>query len=112
MRSKIGKEAEKIVKNFLENQGFEIVSESYWIKRFGEIDLIAKKKNEYYFVEVKSLKSNKIFDPSIHYDERKRKKFHSLVNYYVNKFSIKDFHVLLITVSFEDRPKIKVYENV
>jgi Holliday junction resolvase-like predicted endonuclease len=112
MKRKIGIEAEEIVKNFLEDKGFEVISKNFWIKRFGEIDLIAKKDKEYYFIEVKSLKNNKNFDPSIHYDSKKKKKFHSLVNYYVNKFSIEKFHTLLITVSFKEKPEIKVYKNV
>ncbi|MGC8981669.1 MAG: YraN family protein [Minisyncoccia bacterium] len=112
MKKEIGRKGEKIVKDFLEKEGFKIISQNFWIKRFGEIDLIAKKKNIYYFIEVKSLKDNEKFDPSIHYDFRKKKKLHSLVNYYVNKFSIKDFCVLLATVSFKEKPEIKIYENV
>lgn len=108
-----GKRAEIIAENFLKENNFEIVNKNFWIYRFGEIDIIAKKNNIYYFIEVKSLKSNKNFDPSLHYNHTKKKKFHQLVNHYVNKNNIEEFLICLITISFNNGEfVVNFYENV
>lgn len=56
---KLGNEGELFVANYLEKNGFTITSKNYR-KFFGEIDLIAYKKELYVFVEVKTRKSNMI----------------------------------------------------
>jgi len=45
---------EDIACRFLVKQGFEIVERNYW-KKFGEIDIIAKKAKKLHFIEVKSV---------------------------------------------------------
>lgn len=50
MRS--GKEAEKIAAQYLEGLGFKILSQN-WRTRVCEIDIVAKKSSQIYFVEVK-----------------------------------------------------------
>lgn len=114
--NKVGILGERIVINFLKKKGYEILNKNLWLKKYGEIDILAKKDNIFYFIEVKTLKNNKVFDPSVHYTNRKRQKFHNLVNYFVNKNNIKEFKTLLITVNLVDKVnlinKIKIYENV
>lgn len=48
----LGKEGERLASEYLFKQGFQIIASNFRT-RHGEIDLIAKKKGEYYFVEVK-----------------------------------------------------------
>jgi putative endonuclease len=45
MKNKIGKLAEDLAAKFLENQGYKIIERNFYFHRFGEIDLIALKKN-------------------------------------------------------------------
>ena len=79
----LGKKSENLVCRFLKTKNFKIISQNWWLKRFGEIDIIALKDNCYYFIEVKSLTANEIFDPSVNYNLEKKKKFHenTLFNY-------------------------------
>ena len=51
---KIGELGEKIATRFLMKQKFTILERNY-TKPWGEIDIIAKKKNKIHFVEVKSV---------------------------------------------------------
>ena len=50
----IGKLGEDIACRFLENKGFSIIERNY-TKQYGEIDIVAKKDQEFHFVEVKSV---------------------------------------------------------
>ncbi len=48
-----GKLGENIAKSFLEKRGFKILDSNFRYSRYGEIDIIASKKDVIYFVEVK-----------------------------------------------------------
>ncbi len=50
----IGEVGENIACKFLMKQGFEIIERNY-TKKWGEIDIIAKKEGKLYFIEVKSV---------------------------------------------------------
>lgn len=52
---KIGELGEGIACNFLIKSGFSILERNY-TKKWGEIDIIAEKKDKRYFIEVKSKK--------------------------------------------------------
>jgi putative endonuclease len=54
---KLGNAGELFVAAHLQNQGFTICGQNYR-KFFGEVDIIAHKKNLYVFVEVKTRKSD------------------------------------------------------
>lgn len=56
---KLGNAGEQFVVAYLEQQGFIICGQNYR-KFFGEIDIIANKKNLYIFVEVKTRTSDAI----------------------------------------------------
>ncbi len=53
-RQKIGKLGEDLAKRFLMKHGYSILEENY-TKKYGEIDLIAKKSGKVHFIEVKSI---------------------------------------------------------
>jgi Holliday junction resolvase-like predicted endonuclease len=50
----VGKIGEDTAARFLVKQGFMIVERNYW-KKYGEIDIVAKKKGVIHFVEVKTV---------------------------------------------------------
>jgi len=56
----IGKVGEQIACNFLKKKGYQILEKNFLFKipkapQLGEIDIIAKKKDIFYFIEVKTL---------------------------------------------------------
>ncbi|PIT88837.1 MAG: hypothetical protein COU27_03500 [Candidatus Levybacteria bacterium CG10_big_fil_rev_8_21_14_0_10_36_7] len=62
-RKHIGGLGEELACNFLKKQGFSIVDRNYW-KPWGEIDIVAKHKGKWCFVEVKSVSRENIQDVS------------------------------------------------
>lgn len=50
----VGTIGEDIACRFLKGRGFKIIERNYW-KKWGEIDIVAKKGNITHFVEVKSV---------------------------------------------------------
>ncbi len=109
---KVGNLGENISRKFLENKGFLFVEKNFSGK-IGEIDLVMKKKNEYFFVEVKtsSCDFNKLdklkFLPEDHFDKRKIRKFSNIVELYVNSKNIKENYFLCACFVLVDLQKKK-----
>lgn len=59
--SKIGILGENIAETFLVKQGFKILERNY-LKKWGEIDIVAKKRKTIRFVEVKAVSCEMIVD--------------------------------------------------
>ncbi len=53
-KQKIGKMGEDVACEYLRRHGFEVVERNYW-KKWGEIDIVAKKDHTLHFVEVKTV---------------------------------------------------------
>ncbi|OGI61024.1 hypothetical protein A2814_01170 [Candidatus Nomurabacteria bacterium RIFCSPHIGHO2_01_FULL_38_19] len=53
-KQKIGEIGENIAEKFLVKHGFLVLDRNY-TKKWGEIDVVAKKDNKLYFIEVKSV---------------------------------------------------------
>jgi Holliday junction resolvase-like predicted endonuclease len=60
-KQKVGELGENIAAKFLMKHGFLIVTRNY-TKKWGEIDIIAEKDNRLYFIEVKSVARETLFD--------------------------------------------------
>jgi len=58
---KTGEIGENIACKFLMKQGFSILDRNY-TRKWGEIDIVAEKKNKLYFIEVKSV--SRLYIPS------------------------------------------------
>ena len=51
---KVGKYGEQIATNYLIRNGFEVVERNY-LKKWGEIDIVARRTDKVHFVEVKTV---------------------------------------------------------
>lgn len=96
----LGTHAELFVARQLESQGYKILEHSYK-KKYGEIDLIASKKDLLIFVEVK-MRTTRYFDPAELITPSKQRKIIRTASAYLarNKIDDKDcrFDVALVEV--------------
>lgn len=53
-KQRIGRIGEDIASKYIENKGFTVISRNY-LKKYGEIDIIAEKSKILHFIEVKSV---------------------------------------------------------
>ena len=111
MISKKGKLAEEIAAKFLQGKGYKIIARNFYFHNFGEIDLIAFKKDLINFVEVKSLSKTSNFIPEIHFTKNKFLKIQKIASFYANKFNYSNWIISLITVVL-DNFQINYYENI
>lgn len=78
-----GKEGELYVAQYLQNNGYKILAQNYR-KRFGEIDIIAKKNDTLIFVEVKWRK-NPLIDSAELVGPSKQKKIIFIAKEFLSK---------------------------
>ena len=81
-RKEIGKIAEDAVVSHLNRRGFEILERNFR-KRFGEIDIIARKDSRFHFIEVKSQRPHSDVPVGESWDQRQRERFVNLVETYL-----------------------------
>lgn len=115
----LGKLGEDIACNFLKSKGHKIILRNFK-KPFGEIDIITKKNNILIFVEVKTLKENKIgFCPEDQMTQFKIKRLKKICQYFIlnNSELINDKYgwqidLIAIYMNNENNYTIKHYENI
>ena len=78
----LGELGEKLAKKFLEERDYEIICQNFR-GRQGEIDIIAKEKDEYVFIEVKTRSNKKYGLPREAVDQNKQKHIWNVAEYYV-----------------------------
>jgi putative endonuclease len=83
----LGKLGEEKAIEFLKKKGYKIIERNYRTK-IGEIDLIAKKKREIIFIEVKTRSSDKFGLPEEAVNERKLKKIEQVALTYLDSKKI------------------------
>lgn len=79
-----GNLGEDIAAAALEEQGYAIVTRNYR-KRYGEIDIIARKENTLYFVEVKTRKSMDFGNPLESVTPQKQRKIYQVAEAYLQE---------------------------
>ncbi len=83
--------------------------------RFAEIDIVAKKKNDIYFVEVKSGFKNDSFSPMDHFDHVKKRRLLKAAKLYLIQKRLRNMGVQfdLVVVSYDSNSNnIEHFENV
>lgn len=87
-----GKNGEKIAEKYLKNQKFTIISTNF-SNFIGEIDIIAKEKDIYVFVEVKSREDVWFGRPCEAVDKRKQEKIRKVASVYLMENNLFDVDV-------------------
>lgn len=88
-RKKLGGQGEKFALDYLENKGYELVTQNYH-NYIGEIDLIMKDKETLVFVEVKTKTELEYGNPFEMIDSRKQKKLVQCVKAYLQKNNLQE----------------------
>ena len=79
-----GSFGENIAAKYLIKKGFSILKQNVRFGKLGEIDLIAKYKDEIVFVEVKTRNNNRRFgEPYEAVDEKKQRKLKKMADIYL-----------------------------
>ena len=92
---------------FLSSSGYQIVERNFYAKKFGEIDIIAKKDDIYHFIEVKSGEN---FEAVYNITPSKLNKLLKSVNYYLNIKKL-DIAFCIDAIIFENE-KLEFLENI
>lgn len=82
IKQEIGKLGEDIAANFLIEKGYIILDRNFECRQ-GELDIIAKDKDEIVFIEVKTRTSNKYGTPSEAVNKIKQKHMLQSIKYYL-----------------------------
>jgi putative endonuclease len=85
----VGTRGEDEACNFLKNLGFSIIERNFW-RKWGEIDVIARKGNELRFVEVKAVSREVVrddadYEPEDNLHPWKRKRLRRVIETYLLK---------------------------
>lgn len=81
-RHETGKKGEDLATQYLINNNYEIIERNFE-SRQGEIDIIAKDKNEIVFIEVKARTNQMYGKPKEAVDTKKKKHIYKTAEYYV-----------------------------
>ena len=85
----LGNLGERLACEYLVEKGFKVVGTNYRIT-FGEIDIIASKKNVIHFIEVKTIATNSGgFFPEQHVNYKKQRKLRQMAQIYLEKNNYK-----------------------
>jgi putative endonuclease len=120
-KSQLGKTGligEQLAKRFLLNEGYEVISENVTYV-FGEIDLVAKRSDTYYFVEVKAadVNSSMLVSLSERLYPRKLERFKKSVQTYIAANNLYQYEInlcaILIKINHETKKsRLKFIKNL
>jgi len=108
-----GKEGEKIAAAYLKKNGYRIIEINFRCP-IGEIDIVAKEKNDLVFVEVKTRKSIDLGYPEQAVGIRKQKKMSQLALWYLQKRKIAEINARFDVVAINLIPEnneVKLIKN-
>ncbi len=122
IKQKIGQIGENLAVKHLKKEKYQIIERNYR-EKWGEIDIIAKKKNVYTFIEVKTIaykcfpqSQNPYLLPEDQMTTKKIKNLNKTILFYLNKNKINNFYQLdLITIKIDKtnkKYKLKHYKNI
>ncbi|MDA2936610.1 YraN family protein [Patescibacteria group bacterium AH-259-L05] len=103
-RQKLGKRGEDIAVRYLKKNTYTIIEQNYRAGKYGEIDIIARKKDQLVFVEVKAKSDTQFGDPEQELTYFKTKKLHRAIQNYLFKHSLQDREWRLDLIAIEIPP--------
>ena len=116
-KRKLGDIGENIACDFLKRRGFEIIERNY-LRKWGEIDIVARKRNVIRFVEVKSVnrETSSGYRPEDNMHPWKLKRLgRTIQTYLLHKNLDCDWQLDLITVKMDmniRKARVEIIENI
>lgn len=104
-----GSKAENLAIEYLKKSGYTIIEKNFH-SRFGEIDIIAKDKDYYVFVEVRFRKNNSFGSPIETVNIFKKRKIYKASIDYVKRKKLENCNLRFDVVSIEGE-KINLLKN-
>lgn len=108
----LGNKGEDLACQYLIKNGYEILERNKHFSRFCEIDIIAKLKNKFIFVEVKTRKSNTFGTPFEAITKNKYDHIKTGVLSYLQENKIKDYQIDAIGITLFPQVKIEHLKNI
>ena len=108
-RHKIGKEGEDYAVQYLQEKGYQIIQRNFECRQ-GEIDIIAKDKKEYVFIEVKTRQNLHYGMPSEAVTKKKQKHIWKATKYYLYSYKLEDKYVRFDVIEVYKKEE-KFYTN-
>lgn len=108
-----GKLAEEIARTFLEQNGFQVLARNFRT-RLGEVDIIAKEKGTFCFIEVKSRSSDRFGSPLEAVSLTKQKQISKVAISFLNEKRLLDQNARFDVVSViftQGGPKIELIRD-
>ena len=96
-RKILGEKGEDIAAKYLEDKGIKVIKRNFYCK-FGEIDIIARDKEELVFIEVKTRTNSKYGKPAEAVSISKQKHLYHSIEYYLYSNNIKNKKVRIDVV--------------
>ena len=121
-KQKIGNLGEKIAENYLKSKDYQILEKNFWVKiagkKFGEIDIVAKKNDKIIFFEIKTFSRKQEIFPEEKVNSKKIQKIQQTAEIWLEKNpQYQDFvpqiDVLAIVLNFKTRTaQITHFQNI
>jgi|SRR3989344_9397646 len=120
-KRKIGDIGEDVVCKYLETKGFRVIERNY-LRKWGEIDIIAEKGNLLSFIEVKSVSresgSRETYRPEENVHPAKLKRLHRTIQTYLLDHKVPEsmewrIDIACVYLDFSTRKaKVEMLENI
>lgn len=114
-KRRFGNIGENVTCVYLERHGFEIVDRNY-LRKWGEIDIVARKAGVIHFIEVKSVSHVTLIRAEENMHPHKLRKLQRVVQtYLVEKQVDADWQIDLAVVTINERErsaKVELLENI
>lgn len=107
-----GNKGEDIACEYLKKNGYDIIERNRHFSKLCEIDIIAKFKNRYVFVEVKTRRTNSFGSPLEAITKSKYRNIKTGVLSFVQENKINNYQIDVIGITLEPELKIEHLKNI
>jgi len=111
-KKKLGNAGEDLACRYLQRNGYEILERNKSFGKLCEIDIIAKRKNKIYFVEVKTRQTNVLGTPQEAVDAKKLAHIRKGAFLYLQETGAKEFQIDVIAITLKPELKLEHFRNV